>query len=40
MLLPGYLDQDAAKALARLSGVDPMQAKYRRPDSPARGGDP
>ena len=35
MLVPGYINPDSVKALAKLSGMDPTDAKYKRPgDSP------
>ena len=34
MLVPGYINPESVKALAKLSGMDPTEAKYKRPDSP------
>ena len=39
MLVPGYINQEGAKALAKLSGLNPGDARYKRPESPkAQGG--
>lgn len=39
MLVPGYIDQDGAKALAKLSGIDPTKYKRSKPDSPGQRAD-
>ena len=33
-LVPGYKDPDVYKAMAKLSGLNPAEVKYQRPDSP------
>lgn len=38
MLVPGYLEHDRVKALAKLSGLNPANVKYKRPESPGFGG--
>ena len=35
MLVPGYINPEGVKALAKLSGMNPAEAKYKRPDSPS-----
>ena len=35
MLVPGYINPEGVKALAKLSGMNPNDAKYKRPDSPS-----
>ena len=35
MLVPGYINPESVKALAKLSGMNPAEAKYKRPDSPS-----
>ena len=33
-LVPGYKDPDVYKAMAKLSGLNPADVKYQRPESP------
>ena len=33
-LVPGYKDPDVYKAMAKLSGLNPTDIKYQRPESP------
>lgn len=38
MLVPGYLGNEEVKALAKLSGLNPAEVKYKRPETPGKGG--
>ena len=35
MLVPGYVNPEELRAIAKLSGVDPSEVKYKRPNSPS-----
>ena len=35
MLVPGYVNPEELRAIAKLSGVNPSEVKYKRPNSPS-----
>ena len=38
MLVPSYLNEAGVIALAKLSGLNPAEVKYKRPESPMQSG--